>query len=141
MKTNSLETLNIRIAELEARRNTQQIELGTQFQSIVDNLKPMKIIKKAMHDVMDLPKMKDGIGNLAIGSITGVLAKKILWGSSMNPIRNILGILTQVLVTNVATHNADGIRNQGENILQPLIHRFLEFRKQNPAEKELIKSN
>lgn len=136
MKPNSLIALNLRIEELEAIRAIQHKELGFQIQSVMDNLKPFNIIKTAIHDVMELPNMKGGIGNLAIGSITGILAKKILWGNSINPVRSILGIITQTLVTNVATNNADDIRDKGSNLIQPLIQRFFQYRKMKRAELE-----
>jgi hypothetical protein len=131
MKSDALAELNVRIAELEAIRIVQYTEMGNSFQSILDNLKPINIIRKAFQDVLDLPKMKDGIGNLAIGSVSGMLAKRVLWGNSMNPVRMIMGIVTQTLVTNVATHHADDIRANSEKLIHPIIQRLLAYRKEH----------
>ncbi len=137
MKTDSIKSLKIRITELESTRDIQFTELNAQFQEIVDELKPMNILKKAFQNVMELPKMKDGIGNFAIGSLTGVLAKKALWGNSINPLRMLLGFITQSVVTNVTTKNADAIREKGEDLIQPLLKQLFHYRKMKREEKLL----
>lgn len=134
MKTDALIALNLRIEELESNRIAQYSALGDNFQAIVDNLKPINILKKALHEVLDLPKMKDGIGNLAIGSVSGMLAKRVLWGNSMNPVRMLMGIVTQTVVTNVATHHADDIRTNSEKLIHPIIQRLLAYRKEHRSQ-------
>lgn len=135
MKSDALMALNLKIEELEVISTTQYAALGNNFQDIVDNLKPINIMRKALHEVLDLPKISDGIGNLAIGSVSGMLAKRVLWGNSMNPIQMLMGILTQTVVTNVATHHADDIRTNTEKLIHPILQRLLEYRKEHRLQK------
>jgi hypothetical protein len=134
MKTDARVALNLRIAELEALRKIQFDDLNSHFRQMTDGLKPMNILRKAIHDMTQLPDLKEGIGNVAIGTVTGIIAKKVFWGNSFNPLRMLMGVLTQTLVANVTAKNADGIREKGVEILQPFLHRFFQRRRKHKAE-------
>lgn len=134
MKTDARIELNQRIAELETLRKIQYDDLNSHFQEMVDNLKPMNILRKAIQDVTQLPDLKEGIGNVAIGTVTGIIAKKVFWGNSFNPLRMLMGVLTQTLVANVTAKNADGIREKGAEMLQPFLQRFFQRRRKHKAE-------
>lgn len=60
-------------------------------------------------------EFKGNILSNVIGITTGYLTKKVLLGSTHNPIKRILGTLLQFVITNVVTKHSEKVK---ENDLQ-----------------------
>ena len=110
--------LNRDILLLEQRRFEQFQDLKEQLHVTYESLKPINLIKNTFKDVTHSPDIKDGIGKAAIGMVSGYLLKRVVFGSSANPIKKLAGVAFQTLVTNVAAKNSDKIKEKGINLFK-----------------------
>lgn len=127
----STDILSRDILLLEAKRKMEFADLKEHLHSTYESLRPINLIKSTFEDVTHSPDIKGGIGKAAIGMATGYLLKKVVFGSSINPLKNIAGAAFQALVTNVAAKNSDKIKEGGLNIVEIAKSLFMSRRKRN----------
>ena len=119
MKTeSSTDILNREIFLLEQKRLVEFRNLKEQLHTTYESLKPINFLKSTFEDVTHSPEIKGGVGKAAIGMVSGYLLKKLMFGPSINPIKNILGVAFQALITNVAAQNSDKIKETGINVFE-----------------------
>ena len=87
--------------------------LKEQFHITYDSLKPINLIKKGFLDVTASPDIKKTLINNAIGLATGYLSKKVLIGSSHNPIKKLLGTILEFAVASVVVKQVNNTVNEG----------------------------
>lgn len=118
------DTLKEAIA-LTRYKQAQELKLlKAQFHLTLESLKPVNLIKSAFHKVTSSPEIKNNLVNDAIGLTTGYLSKKVLVGSTRNPIKKLFGVLLQFAIANVVAKHSDTIKSAGVTLLQ----RFLKNR-------------
>ncbi|TRX37546.1 hypothetical protein [Flavobacterium restrictum] len=100
---NQTEILQQTIALLEEKQKNEFIALKLQFQETYDSLKPLNLLKSAFTEMTTAPVIKNNLVNNAIGLATGYLSKRVLFGTSLNPIKRVVGTLLQFIVSNVVT--------------------------------------
>ncbi|MFV5701252.1 hypothetical protein ACM55F_05205 [Flavobacterium sp. XS2P12] len=110
-KINQTDLLNQTIIYLENKQALELYALKEQFQLTYESLKPLNIIKNAFTEMTTSPNIKGNIINNVVGMVTGYLTKKVLVGSTHNPIKKILGTLLQFVITNVATKHSDTLKS------------------------------
>jgi hypothetical protein len=92
-------------------KNAAELELlKEQFQKTFESVKPINIIKNSLSEIVKFPEMKNNIIANLIGLLTGIVSKKIMVGSSQNPIKKILGTILEFAVANVVAKNSDTIK-------------------------------
>jgi hypothetical protein len=130
-------------------KNAVELELlKEQFQKTFESVKPINIIKNSLSEIVKFPEMKNNITANLIGLLTGIVSKKIMVGSSQNPIKKILGTILEFAVANVVAKNSDTIKKRAlravDNILNtrfsktPIIEEFDEVEEtevDNPTTK------
>jgi hypothetical protein len=109
---NETDALNETIALLRYKQAQELMILQEQFQLTYDSLKPVNIIKNAFSEITHSPDIKGNILNNVIGLTTGYLSKRILLGSTHNPIKRILGSVLQFVVANVVTKKSDSFTSK-----------------------------
>lgn len=109
-KANATDTLNQTIALLENRQKQELKILKEQFEITYESLKPVNLIKGAFKEMSTASDLKGNIINNVIGMSTGYITKKLLLGSSHNPVRRILGTVLQFVITNVVTKHTDSLK-------------------------------
>lgn len=109
-KSNETDRLNQAIASLENKQALELSSLKQQFELTYESLKPLNIIKSVFSEMTTSSEIKGNLISNAIGMSTGYLTKKVLLGSSHNPIKKILGTLLQYVITNVVTKHSDNIK-------------------------------
>jgi hypothetical protein len=129
-KKSEKDILNERIILLENKQTEKLKVIREQFHIAYESLKPINVIKDVFHEVASSSEIKNDIVSNVIGLTTGYLSKKILLGSTHNPIKKIMGNLLQFAIANVASKHAETIKSAGENILQ----RILKYRKDSKQE-------
>ena len=77
-------------------------------------------IKDTLRDIAKTPDITDGIEDSIIGFATGYLTKKVIVGKTMNPIKNIAGVLFQIGVTNVVSNHSERIKMVGKQLFNML---------------------
>ena len=125
-KKNGTDALNKAISSLQNKQAQELKLLKEQFHLTYESLKPINLIKSTFHEVAISPDIKNNIVNNVIGLTTGYLSKKVLMGTSHNPIKRLLGTLLQFAIANVVSKHSDKIKSTGENIL---LH-ILKYRKE-----------
>ncbi|MEO8760108.1 MAG: hypothetical protein ABI388_03290 [Bacteroidia bacterium] len=118
-----MQLLDERIYSLKNKQTEELILVKEQFHVVYESVKPMNLIKSAFHDMTSSSDTKNGLVDSAIGLATGFLSKKLLFGSSINPIKNILGSVLQQAVSNIVANHAEGIKSKGANLILKLFNR------------------
>lgn len=117
-------SLNETILRLEKQKDENLKELKEQFNYTYESLKPINIIKSIFKEITQSPDLRGNISSAAIGIASGYLMKGIVFGSSMNPVSKLAGILFQSVVTNLAAKNSDSIKATGETIIEKIVSLF-----------------
>jgi hypothetical protein len=120
--TSAVELKNA-IQLLEADQAVKGKLLKEQFYITYESLKPVNLVKNALHDISSSPYLVDNILSTSMGIASGFLTNKIFVGRSGNIIRNLLGTILQFGVTNVVAQHPAVVKSLGELIMQFLIRR------------------
>ena len=103
---------------LEVEQGIKGNLLKVQFYLTVESLKPVTLIKNALHDISASPKLIDNILSTTMGIASGFLTNRVFVGASGSLIRKLLGSVLQFGVTNVVAQHPDTIKSLGEVIMQ-----------------------
>lgn len=90
--------LQNKIEELEYTQTHEWLSLKDYFLSTYQALQPINLIKNTFRDVISKPNLITNVVVNGIGLATGILAKKVLIGSSRNPLKKILGFIVEIIV-------------------------------------------
>ena len=96
---------------LESKQANDAALFKDQLKITYDSLKPSKLIKNTLDDLISLPDFDDNIVDTSLGLVTGFISKKIAVGTSHSVFQKFLGSLIQIGVTNIVTNNADQIKD------------------------------
>ena len=119
-KETAAEVLRRDIVKLEARRSEDLHLLKEQLHDTYESLKPANIIKSIFKSATESPELTTGIGKAAMGVTAGHLIKKLIFGSSHNPLKKMAGVAIQAIVTNLVSNNSEKIQASGKNIFQTI---------------------
>lgn len=111
---NEATTLKEKIALLENRQAIELYTLREQIHVTYESLKPLNLLKNTIEEVSSSSDLKDNILNNVIGLTTGYISKKVLIGSTHNPIKRLAGMLLQFTIGKVAAKHSDTIKAIGE---------------------------
>lgn len=110
-KINSTTELREAIFLLELRKANEARLLKEQFMITYESFKPVNLIKNSIGELIKSPQLKENILNTTIGLAAGYLSKKVVVGSTHNPLKQLLGTFLQMGVTNIVSKNTDGIKS------------------------------
>lgn len=110
--------LNEKIAALQTLQAMQLEVLKLQLEITYQSLRPVNLLKNTLHEIVTSEEIKENLLNSVIGISTGYLSKKILTGTSHNPLVKLAGSLLQFTIANVVTKHPDTIKQVSKNILQ-----------------------
>jgi hypothetical protein len=111
------------ISRLQIKQSQELALLKDQFHLTYESLKPINLIKHTFKEAVGAPELKEGMVNNVIGMTTGYFTKAILIGSSVNPIKKILGTLLQFTVATLVAKNSDTIRILGKIVVNKIFKR------------------
>jgi uncharacterized protein YcfJ len=109
----------------EAEQMKQGVALKEHFRETYESLKPINILKNTFKTAASSGDLKSKVANATIGMAAGFLAKKLLGGSSGNPITKLVGTLVGSFIGSKAEQNADGIRSLGSFLINKLANHSL----------------
>ena len=116
--------LNEAIAELEKRREKELYELKEEFKLTYESLKPMNVLKSTIKKFTKLPELKNGLTSTSIGLVAGLVARNVFFRSSKNPIKILMGLFIQNVVTAFATRNSVTLSDISQSIMKKTISKF-----------------
>ncbi len=122
-KLSPTEDLNQRISSLQNKKVEDLRIMKEEFHTVYESMKPMNLIKNAIHEISTAPDLKNNLVDGAIGLGTGFLTKKLLIGNSINPIKNIIGNVLEFAIANVVSKHTDSIKSTGINLIQKFLNR------------------
>lgn len=91
--------LDAKIIALEKNQKKHLEELKFQFDKTYQELRPSKLIYRAINDVKEAPEIKNNLFETLISLAGGLLSKKILVGKSKSVFKNLLGYTIQYITT------------------------------------------
>ncbi len=109
-KITTVAELNAAISLLASKQVQQEKSVKEQFNVLYESLKPLNFIKSTLKELVEAPDFKDDALNTSISLITGYLSKKVAFGSSKSPVKQMLGSILQMGITSVVSRNADDIK-------------------------------
>lgn len=118
---NETDALSEKIAELSEKRDRELVLLKKQFSVATESLNPINLIKSTFHEVTSSPEVRNDFLGSAVGLGTGFLSRKIMFGSSHNPVKRLLGTVMQFAITNVVSKHADDWKTKGRDLLLRLL--------------------
>ena len=116
-KLNSLQTLEVHIADLERRQKAQKEAITTEFQDFIESLKPANMLRKLFRSVNESPDLKTDIVKGAIGLGTGFLTNKLLLGKINGPFKALLATVLPAVMTKAAVDVPEKIKENGLSFL------------------------
>jgi hypothetical protein len=106
--TNTIQLIEaIRILELKQKQEV--LLLKEQFRLTYDHFKPVNLIKDTINNLITTPNLNKNILSTVLSIAAGYASKKIVIGENKNPIKQLLGSLLQMGVTNLVSSKAEGI--------------------------------
>ena len=132
-KITSVAELKKEIALLEGQLIIQKQELKEHYAVAFESIKPVNILKHTLKDLTESPFVQGNLINTSMGLATGFLSKKLLIGSTMNPLKQLLGYALQTGVSAITAKNGDAIRETGLNLFRKL---FKKKKDQDPIPEQ-----
>lgn len=117
MTDNSL-LIKERIAFLEKRQSQQIILLKEQAFITFESLKPINFLKDTVKDFTSQSELKEEIFDGIAGVTTGFLSKKLIVGTTNNPVKKLVGTLFQVGITALIAKKSSKIKAISEVFLK-----------------------
>jgi hypothetical protein len=117
MKTpKNVATIKEAIAELEQQQKMQMEMLKQTATHTYENLNPANFLRNTLENAIPLTTIKKTIFNSAVGLATGYITQKLIIKNKDTFATKILGMLVNLLVAHAVAHNADTIKNWGEQL-------------------------
>jgi hypothetical protein len=117
---------------LEEEQAVKGQALKQQFLLTYESLKPINIIRSAVHEFTESPGGIDNIMGTGVGLLTGFLSKKVFVGTSGNLFRKLIGSFLQFGVSNLVANHPDSIKSVGQFIF----NKFRRSKEHKPGEEE-----
>jgi len=108
---------------LEIQEADETIQLKEQFQITINGLNPLRMAKNSIMEMISGPDLKTNVTGTLIGISAGSIAKKVLIGSTLNPLKFLTGNLLQMIVAGVFTKNAAEIKSAALHFIQKIIRK------------------
>jgi hypothetical protein len=115
---NETDMLNELILAERLKYANDLAQLKSQFYIAYESVKPINLVKNLFHEVTASPEIRNNLLSNVIGFGTGFLSKKLLLGSTHNPIKKVFGTLFEFAVANTVSKHSDGIQTIGGNLLK-----------------------
>ena len=110
--------LSREISLLERKKSQEFKNLKEQLHNTYESMKPINLLKNTLEDITHSPEIKHDFTKAAIAMFTGYLVKKLVFKSSVNPLKILAGAAFQTFATNIAAKNSDKIKVAGISIFE-----------------------
>lgn len=113
------ETLSLAILMLEKRKEMYFDDLKTHLEFSYKSLQPVNLVKSGIRELVGSPQIKKGIFSSLVGLAGGFITKKIIIGPAQGMIRNSIGTIMQIIMTNlVSRKTASLVADDSETQIQ-----------------------
>ncbi len=115
--------LKTAIRELEYRQAHEWSSLKAEFLTTCESLKPVNLIKSTFNELTATPDLKGDMLNTTLSLAAGYLSRKVVAGTTNNPLKKLLGALLQIGVTNMVSKNSGGIKSETMYLINRIFSR------------------
>jgi hypothetical protein len=98
-KLNQNELLDQKIAQLTIQHKRELEELKEQFHLVQSSLTSTNIVQEGINGFYQTVTNKENLVSTIVSIVGGYVSKKVIVGSSENPIKKVVGNVLQFLVT------------------------------------------
>ncbi len=126
---NAIEALNENIRLMEIEQAKALVSLKEQLHVTGELLTPAGFIRNMLKPSAPEADVKINVLDAVIGIATGFLTKKVLLGSTHNPLMNIAGTILQAGVATFVSQHPDPIKNAASKLIDRI------FTKKDKQEK------
>ena len=123
MQNDATATIKDRIQFLERKSTLEYQILHAEIKRGMDYIKPMHLLQNTFSEVINTPGIKHKAVNSIIGIVTGILAEKVVVGSTFNPFKKVYGLILEAVVARTVAKNFDSIKDTGESWYKRLFNR------------------
>jgi hypothetical protein len=120
---NETDALDEAILVLQEKRAHELGVLREHFKDTYTSFKPINLIKSTLKEISASPEIKSDMISNAIGIGTGLIAKRLIVGSSHNPVKRLFGTVLHFAIANVVAKHTGDIKSTGQGLLQRLFKR------------------
>jgi hypothetical protein len=131
-KIKSGDDLRGAIIDLEKAQEQEGKMLKSQFHLAYEGMKPVNIIKNTLKEAVESIELKESFFIAFIGMTAGYFSRKIIVGSSHNPLRKVLGAAFMFGITNLAAKHPEALKLSGQVVLKS-ISKMLKSRQRHSA--------
>ncbi len=117
-RTNQAVLLQQQINHLQQQQQKQVADVKAAATILVESVKPINILKSAVHSITTEPTIKENVVDAAVGLVTGLITKKLVVGKSSNIFKKLLGDGIQFLVTNFVINKLPIVKSSLKTIEQ-----------------------
>ena len=111
------ETLSLKILMLEKRRELYYEQFKANLETSYNSLKPLNLVKSGFREIVGSPEVKQGLLSNLVGLAGGFITKKMIIGPATGMIRNSIGTVLQIIMTNlVSRKTASIVADESEEI-------------------------
>lgn len=105
--------LKAAIKRLERKRIIMEDDLQEKFHVILDELRPVNILKTTLHEVRESVPLKHNLLKVALGLGAGYFSRKLVVGKSAGLVKKALGTALQFGVTHFVAKKEDDSEENG----------------------------
>jgi hypothetical protein len=109
--------LKIAIEDLQLRQEGDYIVLKEQLMDTYHSFSVGKIIKRAVTNAVSMPGLGNKVLSAAVGLTTGLVTKKLVIGTTSNPLLKLLGLAVEIAVADKVTENSGKLKTLGKILL------------------------
>ena len=131
-KITSVTALKDAIGQLEEKQTVSKQVLKTQLQLTVESLRPINLLRSTINEAFSSPNFVDSMLGAAVGQTAGYVSKKMVVGSTRNPIIRLFGSVLQTGIAALLTTYGDTIKETAIIILKS----FFKKRAEKDTEQE-----
>jgi hypothetical protein len=126
--TNLKQSLELKILALENQQKENFLSFKEDIQQIFGQITPINIIKNVIgQDENSAEGLGNTILNDVIGISTGYISKKVMFGSTSNPFKKLIGTLFQFVVAKFVSSHSEKIHAIGEVLVNKLVLKQNDF--------------
>ncbi len=112
------ETLSLAILMLEKKRELYFQVLKNNLENSYKSLQPVNLVKSGIKELVGSPEVKQGIFSNLVGLAGGFITKQMIIGPAAGMIRNSIGTVLQIIMTNlVSRKTASLVANDPETLI------------------------
>jgi hypothetical protein len=113
-----VDKLNLKISELENKQKETLYLLKEDLNDIVQKLSPIEIIKNVFENDPENERLGQTLIHNVIGITTGFISKKLMIGSTKNPMKRMLGSMIEFTIAKFVSNHSDRIQALGQVLLK-----------------------